>query len=234
MLSSFNSKLEVKFRKLIKKFISEPTSIDLVILDSKQQASKWIQENLPGAILFSDRPKIQEYAAKLAAQMPGDFLEMGVYKGTSISRFGKVFNSLGVQKKLFGIDTFRGLADDWSNVDHLDAFDLNGIVPALSDENITLIAGSVFDVLPSWLSEHGPNLCLIHFDMDLYEPTEFALSAIKGGLHQGALLLFDNLHSYPGWQNGEYRALREIFSEHEYTFKAFGPYQCLIEYGHAD
>lgn len=234
MISRINSRIEIKFRKMVKSAIAEPTSIDLVTLSSKKQSADLIEANLKGSVLFSNRVRIQEYAARLSANHAGDFLEMGVYKGTSISRFSGLYKRYGVKKRLIGIDTFKGLDDAWSNVDHLDAFDLKGNPPKLGDPQITLLAGSVIDVLPGWLKENEVELSLIHFDMDLYEPTKFALELLKHKLKPGSLVLFDNLHSYPGWQYGEYRALTEVFSDHEFVYRAFGPYQCLVQLSHVN
>jgi hypothetical protein len=36
--------------------------------------------------------------------------------------------------------------------------------------------------------------------------------------------LFDDLWWYPGWDVGEYKALKEVFNDDEYEFKAFAVY----------
>ena len=57
--------------------------------------------------------------------------------------------------------------------------------------------------------------------MDTYESTKYALKTIKPYLLKNAILIFDELFNYPGWKEGEYKALRDVFEENEYTFKAF-------------
>jgi hypothetical protein len=44
----------------------------------------------------------------------------------------------------------------------------------------------------------------------------------------GSLVLFDELHGFPGWEDHEFRALREVFPDDQYEFVAIGPEQCLI------
>ena len=51
--------------------------------------------------------------------------------------------------------------------------------------------------------------------------TKFTLDKIKPYLVKGAIILFDELYNYPGWRNGEYKALTEVFKEDEFKYKAF-------------
>ena len=58
-------------------------------------------------------------------------------------------------------------------------------------------------------------------DVDTYETSSFILKKIKPYLIKGAIIIFDELYNFPGWDVGEYKALTENFSEKEYSFKAF-------------
>ena len=57
--------------------------------------------------------------------------------------------------------------------------------------------------------------------MDTYSPTEFTLRRIKPYLAKNAIILFDELYNYQGWEFGEYKALNEIFKENEFDYLAF-------------
>jgi len=57
--------------------------------------------------------------------------------------------------------------------------------------------------------------------MDTYSPTKYTLERIKPLLVKDAILVFDELYNYPGFQEGELKALKEVFKDDEYTFKAF-------------
>ena len=37
----------------------------------------------------------------------------------------------------------------------------------------------------------------------------------------GSIILFDEIYDFPGWSEGEYKALIEEFKEEEYKFLAF-------------
>ena len=44
-------------------------------------------------------------------------------------------------------------------------------------------------------------------DVDTYETTKFILETIKPNLINGAIILFDELYNFEGWDVGEYKAL---------------------------
>lgn len=58
-------------------------------------------------------------------------------------------------------------------------------------------------------------------DVDTYESSKFILEAIKPNLVKGAIILFDELYNFEGWDVGEYKALREVFNDNEYKFLSF-------------
>ena len=57
--------------------------------------------------------------------------------------------------------------------------------------------------------------------MDLYNPTVFTLQKIKPYLVNGAIILFDEFYNYLDWQEGEYKALIEVFDKNEYEYKGY-------------
>ena len=87
------------------------------------------------------------------------------------------------------------------------------------------------DTLENFLKEHNPKVNFVHLDMDTYSPTKFTLEKLKPYLIKDAIIVFDELYNYIGWQNGEYKALVEVFQEHEFEYKAFNidARQCVIQ-----
>ena len=71
----------------------------------------------------------------------------------------------------------------------------------------------------------------MHFDMDLYAPTKFTLEKLKPYLEKDAILIFDELYNYIGWEHGEFKALNEVFNEDEFQYKAFmiNSIRCAIQ-----
>ena len=97
---------------------------------------------------------------------------------------------------------------------------MNSRVPKLK-KNIVPIVGWVEETLDNFLEEKKPNISFVHMDMDLYNPTKFALKKIKPYLNKGCIILFDELIENIGWEYGEYKALKEVFEDNEYEFKVF-------------
>ncbi len=104
---------------------------------------------------------------------------------------------------------------------------LNKKVPKLNS-NVEITVGWVEDTLDKFLEKHNPKINFIHLDMDTFSPTKYALEKIKPYLVKGATIIFDELYNYNGWEEGEYKALKEIFKDNEYQFKAFNINSCQV------
>jgi len=187
------------------------------------------KEQFKQSILFSDKSRIQEYAIKNALLNDKNkeyyYLEFGVYTGKSANFFSKNV------KKLYAFDSFEGLKEDWVGTrlpkGH---FNLNKKIPSLNS-NVEPVVGWVEDTLEDFLNIHNPKINFVHLDMDTYSPTKFTLEKIKPYLVKDAIILFDELYNYPGWRNGEYKALTEVFKEDEFKYKAFtiNSVRCAIQ-----
>jgi len=144
------------------------------------------------------------------------YLEFGVWVGTTINYFSKYVNTI------YGFDSFEGLKEDWVGHDNhpKGTFNLNKKLPKLNN-NVVPIVGWVQDTLSPFLEKHKPKINFVHMDMDTYETTKFVLIKIKPYLIKNSIIAFDELYNYPGWEVGEYKALKETFNENEYKFIAF-------------
>jgi len=57
--------------------------------------------------------------------------------------------------------------------------------------------------------------------MDTYETTKFVLTKIKPYIVKNCIIAFDELYNFPGWEVGEYKALKETFNDNEYKYVCF-------------
>jgi hypothetical protein len=173
---------------------------------------------------------------KQIADLPGSILEMGVSRGVSLFSFYKfleVTHPADTGRRAYGIDSFEGLTDftpaDGAETAGAAAADrqkggwsagvVEGELMALAElfnadnilarERIKIVKGRVQEALPKLLEETpGLRLSLVHFDMDLYEPTKFALECIWDRIVPGGILVFDEYAVQP-WE-GETRAVDEF------------------------
>ena len=88
------------------------------------------------------------------------------------------------------------------------------------------IVGWVQDTLDDFLKKHNPKVNFVHLDMDTYGSTKFTLEKLKPYLVKDAIIIFDELYNFIGWENGEYKALNEVFEKKEYEYKAFNVNGC--------
>lgn len=171
------------------------------------------------SIIFNDVLKIREYSitTSLLNDKSKDYyyLEFGVFKGESTNFFSKFVN------KFYCFDSFEGLKEDWVGTNApKGTFNLDKKIPKLNS-NVVPIVGWVEDTLDNFLKEHDPKINFVHLDMDTYNSTKFTLEKLKPYLVKNAIILFDELYNYIGWEDGEYKALKEVFNEEEYEYKAF-------------
>jgi len=188
---------------------------DNLIEETFQHFNKHIKKSL----IFTNTWKIREYAIKTALLNDINkefyYLEFGVWKGSTANFFSKYV------KKLYVFDSFEGLSEDWPGKAYPKYYyNLNKKIPKLNS-NIKPIVGWVEDTLENFLKDHKPRIKFVHFDMDLYAPTKFTLEKLKPYLEKDAILIFDELYNFIGWEEGEYKALNEVFKEDEYRYRAF-------------
>ena len=157
--------------------------------------------------------------------LPGDIVECGVYKGSSLltfARFLETFCPGDRTRKVLGFDHFRGLADrtekdgldarvgntaeGWNPADFrdtlfalVDAFNQDSFVP--QRPRVELVDGDVCKTAAQYAAENpGLRISLLHLDMDLYEPTLAALEAFWPRLLTGGVVLLDEyaIREWPG------------------------------------
>jgi hypothetical protein len=213
------SKLEFKLQSKLKSKLQLKLEDNLV-----NETTIHFNKHFKKSLLFDDKWKIREHAIKTSLLNDKNkeyyYLEFGVFEGTTANYFSKLV------KKLYCFDSFEGLKEDWAGTsDPKSAFNLNKKVPKLNS-NVEPIVGWVEDTLEFFLKKHNPKINFVHLDMDIYSATRFTLERLKPYLVKNAVILFDELYNYDGWESGEYKALKEIFNENEFEYKSFNLLGC--------
>ena len=198
---------------------SYPSVYDMYKEEQIKNCYQHFKKFLKTAVLLNSE-KIRSHAINLAKENDKDpnnfYLEFGVFSGTSINFF-----SQNISKNIYGFDSFEGLKEDWLGTSVTKGtFDLKKKIPKLNS-NVVPISGWIQDTLPKFLDENKPKINFVHMDVDTYESSKFVLENIKPFLIKGAIILFDELYNFEGWDVGEYKALTETFEEKEYSFISF-------------
>jgi hypothetical protein len=194
-----------------------------------EETYDYFKKHFEKSIIFIDWTRIREYAIQNSLLNDKHkeyyYLEFGVWKGGSSNFFSKFVN------KLYCFDSFEGLKEDWVGSSYTKGhFNLNKKIPNLNS-NVEPVVGWVEDTLDDFLKKHNPKINFIHLDMDTYSSTKFTLEKLKPYLVKNAIILFDELYNYVGWEHGEYKALKEVFKEDEFEYKAFAlnSVRCAIQ-----
>ncbi|MEM8552217.1 MAG: class I SAM-dependent methyltransferase [Pseudomonadota bacterium] len=206
----------------------KPSLNDILYQRAAEEAADFVEPFLPHALLIGGTDKIRDFAIRRIPR-EGLILELGVYKADGINQFADILRDSGDARPLYGFDAFEGLSEDWFGKSlPKAALNRKGRKPRVRP-NVELVVGWVEDTLAAFLARHNEPVAFVHMDTDTYSPCRYALDVLKPRLAPGAIILFDEHHGYPNWQNGEYKALTEVFSPHEYRYTAFASQQAVIE-----
>lgn len=166
-------------------------------------------------ILSSDEKLFAKLASKLkfcelTLNIPGNIVELGVFKGSGVMAWLKANALLSKnQKHIYGFDIFN--SDKLvSSIDTSDSnlmsdlfkkrnFNPNGYSDVLIEiaknagfDNLSLVVGNVLETIPIFLEKNpGFRASIINFDLDTYKPTIFCLEKLWDRLVKGGILIFD-------------------------------------------
>lgn len=176
-------------------------------------------------MLFKDS-RVAGFAIAFAAAPEGDYLEFGVYRGTSIITADRMRRRFGLDgMRLFAFDSFAGLPEfgqddfpDWRPLPYVrghfafaqEAF-MRYVTKAGADPKwIVPVAGFYEDIDSVDGLERA---AIVHIDCDLYSSTQEVLRVIEPLLVEGTILIFDDWYLYPDGERAEDHGEARAFSE---------------------
>jgi hypothetical protein len=230
--------VEAFTRKFFSNLVQVHSSVTQLLIKKSQETSRdhilSLYENMEVSgstpLLFTSRAEIQRHIVNLLLSNQDQarktyLLEFGVFKGTSLRYFAKKLKKF----TCVGFDSFEGLQSNFGGVNAQLLFRLKGREPKFMPKNSIIIKGMVEETLDKFILKKQVNISLVHLDLDVYSSTKYVLKTLKPKLQSGTYLLFDEMFGNPFWENGEYKALKDVFNVNEYYWIAFGPNQALIQ-----
>ena len=206
-----------------------------------------IWKNFP---IYARRVHLKRFLAhyelfRMIVDLPGDILELGVFRGTSLMSWANFLEIRCMgdrQRRVFGFDNFAGFTEieekDGAVSAQVDkvagGFDPSGYEEMLRDAiqiydadrfipykaRVVLVKGDVEKTIPAFVAENpGIRLSLVHFDVDLYRPTLVALEHLWPLVVPGGVVLFDE-YGIPPWE-GEAKAVDEFFADQKIELHRF-------------
>lgn len=196
--------------------------------------------------IFSDDLKLTgkllhrfEYFLK-TKDLPGDIVEVGVFKGSGISSFNKFIQIYcpNSNKKVIGFDIFDtveasslldkdGTFDKTNMITVYDRVDPNDLTlesvknrlekTKINTDKYKLVQGDVESSIPKFLQENpGFRVSLLYIDVDLERPTYFTLKHLWERILPNGVILFDEYEYHKfSESNGVEKFLREMNLNYE-------------------
>lgn len=198
--------------------------------------------------IYARRVVIKKFLAhyelfRKTIKLPGDIVELGVFKGHSLMTFANFLESRNIgdrTKKIWGFDNFEGFKNllpqdgpDYNGLqkveggfspksyeeelmDVIEIFDQDRFVPWKN--RIELIKGDVEETVPRFVKENpGLRISLLHFDIDMYSPTMVGLENLFPLVVKGGVVVFDE-YGVLEW-SGESSAVEDYFRKHNLDIK---------------
>lgn len=185
--------------------------------------------------LFTSRVGVQSLITryelyKKILQVPGDIIELGVYKGNSLlwlAHLSVILEPYAINRRIIGFDTFEGFASINKDYDPTDISDKNfsdtsydliqqalnnidALRPVNRVKRFELVKGDIVYTVPEFVKDNPWMTCaMLILDTDLYEPTLVGLEKIVPLMPKGSIIVFDeyNYQNFPG----ETKAIKEFF-----------------------
>ena len=160
------------------------------------------------------------WAVKSCLSVPGDFIELGVYRGLTTGFVADYLQFQDVDKKWYLYDLFSGmpkemLNDDWNpelytNVDSKKWYD-DAVARFKPYHNIEIIKGKV----PDTLRQNSPQkIAFMHVDLNSAKAEIAALEILWDRISPGGIIVFDDF----GWTaaNQQNREENKFFNDRGY------------------
>ncbi len=194
-------------------------NLDDLAIRGRESKNIWDFEN--SFFWFSHPTRLNKILAhydlyKTIVDLPGDIFELGVYKAASLVRLATFRNLLenDSSRKIVGFDAFGKFPTTNLTLESdrrfIESFEEQGgeglsreevaaILRRKKFENIDLVQGNVFETLGNYLAEFpATRISLLHLDMDVKEPTEYALDLLYERVVPNGLIVFDDYATVAG------------------------------------
>jgi O-methyltransferase len=165
-------------------------------------------------LVSADRCYLLWKFAQHARQLPGDFIECGVFRGGTALLLSRTLQSAG--NKLWLFDSFEGLSDasqekgDFYQRGNFNETSFEGVSELLKPFSQTV------ELRKGWIPATFTGLehlkfSLAHVDVDIYEPALACCEFIYPRLVPGGVMVFDD-YGYPACR-GERNAVDKFFAD---------------------
>ncbi|EHL04223.1 hypothetical protein HMPREF0322_05143 [Desulfitobacterium hafniense DP7] len=161
-------------------------------------------------------------ALYVTRDLPGDYMEIGAFQGSSARAALNYMNRAGIRRKSYFLDTYEGFAYEEAR-DSMDALwqdghtdtSVSGVREYLSDyNNYELVKANIIrDTLPEGIKQ----IAVCNVDVDMYEAVAAALERVKGLIVPGGIIIAEDFGHTPALI-GAQKATIDFISAHRDSF----------------
>ncbi|HUL32986.1 MAG TPA: TylF/MycF/NovP-related O-methyltransferase [Candidatus Eisenbacteria bacterium] len=185
-------------------------------------ATSWPEDSDWGKRAFNALIRVEcEYVTSLLTeirdrQIEGEIAEFGIFQGWWINFLHHTTEQLGLQRRVYGFDSFEGLSEPhpendlafWKKGQYACSLEqVSRNVQAAARPRIRLIKGFFERSLRGAEAQVVEKFSYVRIDCDIYEPALDCLRYLGPRLADGAILVFDDWPHLRGY--GEQRAFEE-------------------------
>ncbi len=151
-----------------------------------------------------------------ARELPGAYVECGVFKGPSFLRFAmfrQLFESSDT-RQMIAFDTFGRFPETAHDADQErrarfiasagdESIGVDQLREVLSHKgcahNIELVAGDICETVPRFAAAHPElRIALLHLDVDVLEPSQTVMAQLMPRVVPGGVVILDDYGIFPG------------------------------------
>jgi hypothetical protein len=146
------------------------------------------------------------WAALNALNVPGDFVECGVYRGFSSAVVTDYLDFAALPRQFYLYDTFAGIPPQYDSEQHDDAaYHAEGLYESVVQRfaaypNVRILRGAVPDSFAQGVPE---TIAFLHLDMNSSVAEIAALEALLDRVSPGGLIVFDD-YGWLGYEAQQY------------------------------
>ena len=174
-------------------------------------------------------------AYKMAMDIPGEIVECGVFKGTSLFRFAMFRELLGnsAASNIIAFDVFsdeypdtdykedKAQREHWINTAGPSSIDVSQLEEIFKNRCITnyeLIKGDVLNTIPEYVKQKPYfKISLLNIDIDFVEPTKCVLDYLYNRVSKGGIILLDNYAAF----HGDTKGIDDFFNNKDVEIRKF-------------
>lgn len=164
---------------------------------------------------------------KKILDLPGDVIELGVFKGSSLIQFATFRELLENEKsrKIVGFDVFgefpqgnevlsdKEFVEKWNDSHREDFLSEDDIYKSLTNKqigNVKLVKGDICQTIDEYLVRNPhTRIALLHIDTDIFEPALHGLEKLYDRVVKGGVIVFDDYATI----EGETLAIEKFFRD---------------------